>query len=292
MLTVKDLNFSYPGGGHVLLDACLQLDAGAVVGLLGANGSGKSTLLGAVTNTIDGDRRGLIEAAPEAVGPIGYAAQDVALYHHLTVAENLAHAARLATRRWRVSDLVTRAIGDFALGPIAHRAARELSGGQQRITHIACSFVHAPSIRLLDEPTTSLDFETRQILIDLVARWREERIATLVTAHYPEDVEELCSTITVLIEGTTYALGSLRGYLARQGRLGYIELEQTGADAAVTSIELHRPLGSLAEILRAASQAGIGADQPLHAIEIKPPALRDLLRRDPSLRAAVAEERA
>jgi ABC-2 type transport system ATP-binding protein len=288
MLNVKDVEFSYPGGTSVLVGASLRLEPGIVMGLLGANGSGKSTLLGAITNTIEGDRHGVIEVSPAAVGPIGYATQDPALYRHLTVAENLGHAARLATRRWRVADLVTRAIDDFRLGPIADRSARALSGGQQRIVHLACSFVHAPTIRLLDEPTTALDFETRQILIDLVARWREQGIATLVTAHYPEDVEELCSTITVLVEGKTYPLGSLRDYLARQSRLGYIERLTT--DGGVLSTELQGPLHSLAEILDAAADAGISARQPLHAIEIKPPALRDYLRRDPSLRAAVEEE--
>jgi ABC-2 type transport system ATP-binding protein len=288
MLNVKEVDFSYPGGAPVLAGASLRLEAGVVMGLLGANGSGKSTLLGAITNTIEGDRRGVIEVSPAAIGPIGYATQDPALYRHLTVAENLGHAARLATRRWRVADLVARAIDDFRLGPIADRTARALSGGQQRIVHLACSFVHAPTIRLLDEPTTALDFETRQVLIDLVARWREQGIATLVTAHYPEDVEELCSTITVLVEGKTYPLGSLRDYLARQSRLGYIE--RLGTDGGVLSTELQGPLHSLAEILDAAADAGISARQPLHAIEIKPPALRDYLRRDPSLRAAVEEE--
>jgi len=288
MLNIKDVDFSYPGGLPVLDGASLKLDAGVVMGLLGANGSGKSTLLGAITNTIEGDRRGTIEVAPEAIGPIGYATQDPALYRHLTVAENLTHAARLATRRWRVASLVTRAIDDFKLGPIADRTARALSGGQQRIVHLACSFVHAPTIRLLDEPTTALDFETRQTLIDLVARWREQGIATLVTAHYPEDVEELCSTITVLVEGKTYPLGSLRDYLARQSRLGYVE--RLDADGAAISTELSGPLHSLAQIVEAAAEAGIDASLPLHAIEIKPPALRDYLRRDPSLRGAVEEE--
>jgi ABC-2 type transport system ATP-binding protein len=288
MLEVKDLEFRYPGAcAPVLLGASLHLEAGVVTGLLGANGSGKSTLLGAITNTIEGDRLGVIEMAEDAIGPIGYATQDIALYRHLSVTENLTHAARLATRRWRVADLVERAIDEYMLGRLAGRTVRDLSGGQQRIVHLACSFVHAPSIRLLDEPTTALDFETRQTLIELIARWRSARIATLVTAHYPEDVEELCSVITVLADGKTYPVGSLREYLNRQSRLGYVD--RLAADGTVVSTDLRNPLGSLTEITQACLDAGLDPHQPIHAIEIRPPALRDLLRRDPSLRAAVEE---
>jgi ABC-type multidrug transport system ATPase subunit len=286
---VEDLRFRYGNGREVLKGAELHLDAGHVTGLLGANGSGKSTLLGAVTNAIEGHRSGTIETAPWAFGPIGYATQDIALYAHLTVAENLTHAARLATGHWHVGDLVARAIDDFGLGEIQGRSARFLSGGQRRIAHLACSFVHGPTVRLLDEPTTALDFATRQLLVDLVHTWADQGIATLVTAHYPEDVEDLCTTITLLVDGETHPLGALRDYLARQRRLGH--LETIADDGTVVRTELHGHLTSLADVLQSARAAGIDDTLELHSVQIKPPALRDLLRRDPTLQAAVEEER-
>jgi ABC-2 type transport system ATP-binding protein len=284
-LAVVDLSFRYRSGAPILRGARLQLERGRVAGLLGANGSGKSTLLGAITDTIEGERAGRIEIAPGLRGPIGYATQEIALYPHLTVAENLAHAARLATDRWDVAGLVARAIDEYHLAEIRDRIARDLSGGQQRIAHLACSFVHAPSVRLLDEPTTALDFATRQTLIELVRSWREDGIATLVTAHYPEDVEELCSSITLLVDGRTYELGSLRDYLERQERLGY--LEYLASDGEVVRAPLRAPLASLADVVRAAARAGAGAESTLRSVQVKPPGLRDVLRRDPSLRAAV-----
>lgn len=268
--------------------AALRLVAGQVTGLLGANGSGKSTLLGAITSSIEGSRTGRIEIEAGARGPIGFATQDVALYRHLTVAENLVHAARLATRQWRVDRLVTRAVEDFQLGRLRDTPARELSGGQQRIAHLACAFVHQPSIRLLDEPTTALDFATRQLLLDLVRTWREQGVATLITAHYPEDVEELCSMLTVLVDGRTHDLGPLRDYLEQQRRLGHIEV--VGPDGASTRVELSEPLDTGNDILHAAKGAGIDLTRRLRSVEVKPPSLRDLLRRDPSLRAGIEEE--
>lgn len=291
VLSVEQVAFRYPGNDPVLTEAHLTLDHGRVVGLLGPNGSGKSTLLGAITDSIAGERTGTVTISEQCVGPIGYATQEIGLYTHLSVTENLAHAARVATRRWRVGDLVDQAIEDYGLAAFADRSTRELSGGQLRIAHLAASFVHQPSIRLLDEPTTALDFATREILIGLVRRWRSEGIATLVTAHYPEDVEELCSDLVLLVDGRTHQLGPLRDHLGRQSRLGTLELVAPIDDADQPAVvELTGPLGTLAEVVSTAETAGVGAEMTLRAIAVRPPSLRDLLRRDPTLRAAVTEE--
>ena len=96
MLRVRDLTFTYPPDvsgrstgdpSPVLKGVDLHLPARVSVGLLGANGSGKSTFLGAITNSLKGQRAGNIHIADDAVGPIGYATQQVALYAHLTVKE-------------------------------------------------------------------------------------------------------------------------------------------------------------------------------------------------------------
>lgn len=292
MLSVSNLTFTYaedvsgritPKREVVLDGANLDLRAGAAIGLLGANGSGKSTFLGAITNSIKGQCEGEVRVAPEAIGPIGYATQDVALYVHLSVRENLEHAARLSTRQWTVSDLVECAIEDYGLGNFVHQLARDISGGQGRIAHLACAFVHQPSIRLLDEPTTALDFQTREKLINLVHGWRDEGIATLVTAHYPEDIEELCEELVVLADGKTHPLGSVANHLKALGVSATLTRGNVHTDFAVRS-------ATLREVVDESIASGIDLDDEFDSISVRPPRLRDLLQRDPTLRSAVARE--
>lgn len=292
MLCVSKLTFTYAedvsGRARskrvaVLNGADLRLPSGSAIGLLGANGSGKSTFLGAITNSIKGDCEAEITVSPGAVGPIGYATQNVALYVHLTVRENLEHAARLTTRRWSVENLVERAIDDYGLGGFVDQLARDISGGQSRIAHLACAFVHQPSIRLLDEPTTALDFQTREKLINLINSWRSEGIATLVTAHYPEDIEELCEELVVLIDGKTTHLGRVADHLKALGISATLTRERSQTHFAVPSVTLR-------DVLDESAATGVGLDEEFDSISVRPPKLRDLLQRDPTLRSAIAKE--
>ena len=294
MLRVRDLTFTYPPDvsgrstgdpSPVLKGVDLDLPARVSVGLLGANGSGKSTFLGAITNSLKGQRAGNILIADDAVGPIGYATQQVALYAHLTVKENVEHAARLTTGRWRVRDLVECAIDDYGLQGFVNQLARDISGGQGRIAHLACAFVHHPSVRLLDEPTTALDFQTREKLIDLVNGWRSEGIATLVTAHYPEDIEELCDELVVLVDGKATALGRVDAHLKASGVSATLSQGETHATISVGA-------ATLRELVDCSATHGIDLDDEFDSITVQPPRLRDLLARDPSLRTAVENSEA
>lgn len=281
MLAVEGLHFAY-GTDQILRGVDLDLPAGCAVGLLGANGAGKSTMLGAITNSILGTSSGRIEVDPAARGPIGYATQNVALYRHLTVRENLVHAARITAGEWKVDRMVDAISEEFGITPLLGESARTLSGGQARIAHLACSFVHRPTIRLLDEPTTALDFETRNRLIDRVKNWREEGIATLVTAHYPEDIEELCTELVVLVDGRTHALGSIEEHLRSLGTTGSITMDGDQHD-----FEFDEP--SIRALAAAMERKGIPTSSIIDSVKISSPSLREFLRLDPSLRSAVAE---
>ena len=284
VLTVSNLTFCYDADDQPVLDgAALELPGGSSVGLLGANGSGKSTFLGAITNSIKGHCEAAIDISPDARGPIGYATQDAALYAHLSVRENLEHAARLTTRRWNVSDLIERAVEDYGLGDFTDKLARDISGGQARIAHLACAFAHQPSIRLLDEPTTALDFQTREKLINLINGWRAEGVATLVTAHYPEDIEELCEELVVLVDGKTTPLGRVDDHLLAMGVSA--TLTRGGSH---TEVSVHS--ATLRQLIDSSAASGVDIDDEFDSISVRPPRLRDLLQRDPTLRSAIPSQ--
>ncbi|WP_338277522.1 ABC transporter ATP-binding protein [Corallococcus caeni] len=283
LLSAERLSFAFAQGTPVLRDASLHLKAGTSVGLLGANGAGKTTLLGALTGTVRGTTGGAVRldvGGLPARRAIGFATQAIALYPVLTVEENVGHLARLLLGRAEAKAAIERTLEEFALGPIARTRVHHLSGGQRRLVHLAASFVHAPPIRLLDEPTVALDFEARQLVVRRVRAWREEGAAVLVTAHYPEDIEELSTELVLLRDGKTRDLGALGAVLSNQART----LSLRGAEA---SWELTLATSSLEEVRSKLGE--VPSDVHLSELRLSGNRLRDILLRDPSLSAFARE---
>jgi ABC-2 type transport system ATP-binding protein len=261
------------------------------VGLLGANGAGKTTLLGAITRTVQGTTEGSLRldvGAVPARRAIGYATQAIGLYPMLTVEENVGHLARLLLGRAEAKAAVARALAEFALEPIARTRVHHLSGGQRRLVHLAASFVHGPPIRLLDEPTVALDFEARQLVVNLVRGWRAEGVAVLVTAHYPEDIEELSTELVLLRDGTTRDLGELGAVLSNRARTLSLRGESPAPQPTSASWELTLATSRLDEVR--AKLGEVPPDVRLSELRLSGNRLRDILLRDPSLSSFAAEE--
>lgn len=159
-LRVTELHISF-GSGSVLSDASLSLLPGEVVLLIGENGTGKSSLLRAISGQIAPDRGrieldgqridGLAPHEIQAMG-IGFVLQGGRVFGSLSVEDNLRVAAQRGLNggedNW------------FALFPqlqtIAHRRAALLSGGERHMLAMAMTFVQAPRVLLLDEPTAGI----------------------------------------------------------------------------------------------------------------------------------------
>src|SRR4051794_12319010 len=171
------------GDQHVLREVDFTLEPGCVVAIAGRNGAGKTTLLRVASGLIVPER-GTIRL--EGLDPerdrtefqrrLGYlSAGNSGLYarlkaeHHLDLATKL----MLMPRRER-KPAIERALQAFELEPLCGRRVDRLSMGQRQRLRLALSFVHRPSVVMLDEPSTSLDEEGRalvqQALNDLKAR--------------------------------------------------------------------------------------------------------------------------
>jgi ABC-2 type transport system ATP-binding protein len=292
-LSVRGLRFSYPGRSEpVLRDITFDLRPSEVVGVLGPNGSGKSTLLSALLDTRKGRRGGEVHFGRKQTVPrglVGYATQQTALYRQLTVRENLLHAARILLPGGQVRASVDRCVKEFGLAEVASRPVHQLSGGWQRLVHLAVSFVHDPPVRILDEPTNALDFETRGRLVELVRGWRSRAIATLLTSHYPEDIEEMCTRIVVIRNGRAVRSAPLADLLAGLSRQLVVEATRhgtvvTGRAAAPTRLaDLPAALGS------AIRDCG-GVDGEVSDVRLTAATLRGLLTEDPQLKGMLADE--
>ena len=161
----------------VLDDVDLTLLGGELVWLTGENGAGKTTLLRIVAGIIAPDRGdvrvcGLAahRSRREYQQRIGLlTAGNSGLYARMTVRQNLDYWARLAlVASEQRSPLVERSIEDFELGALAARRMDRMSMGQRQRVRIAMTFLHRPSLVLLDEPANSLDEEGCAVLVDAV----------------------------------------------------------------------------------------------------------------------------
>ena len=199
-----------------LRDISFDVGRGEVVGLLGPNGAGKTTMVD-ILSTLSLPDGGDAEVAGHNVvsDPAGVrrsimlTGQHVALDDMLTGRENLVLFGRLQgldkpAARSRCEDL----LAEFDLSHAADRLVSTYSGGMRRRIDIACGLVVRPEVAFLDEPTTGLDPRSRQSIWDLVAEFKNEGIATLLTTQYLEEADALSDRIIVIDHGAIIAEGT------------------------------------------------------------------------------------
>jgi ABC-2 type transport system ATP-binding protein len=238
---------------EVLHQISLDIEHGAVTGILGPNAAGKSTLLGVILGlhpVTHGHAWVLGERLPTRSGQlrrrIGVVLQETALYDELTARENLRFAASLYAVE-HPDRRIAEVLDLLSLNDQAGDAVSALSGGLRRRLTIARALLHDPELLIIDEPTLGVDAEARHAIWAHI-RLLEARGATVVVAtNYLDEVQSLCDTAVVLRDGRLVAHESPASLVARAGQCIDVECEITeahavaGAAAAlpgVTSVEV------------------------------------------------------
>jgi ABC-2 type transport system ATP-binding protein len=212
MIEVTGLKKAF-GDKVVLDDLTFSVAPGEIYGLLGPNGAGKTTVINILCNLLDADGGTvMVEGKPvtEATkNQLGIVSQEVAVYKDLTCEENLRFFASLyGLRGVGKSARVDELLRIFQLTDYATIKVSILSGGWQRRIHIAIALVHSPAILILDEPTAGLDVEARFELWESIGNLRSMGVTILLTTHYLEEAEKLCSRLGILRKGRMAAEGS------------------------------------------------------------------------------------
>lgn len=196
----------------------LTVEAGGVTGILGPNGSGKSTLIRILGTLLTPDTgQAMVFGWDVATEPlavrrhINRVSVEAAFFKELSPWENMLYAARLygsgaAGTRQRTVEILGR------LGisrDLLDQPMKQLSRGQQQKVAIARSFLTAPSLLLMDEPTTGLDPRSKKEVQSLLEMLRAEReITVLLCTHDMDEAAALCERVLMMDEGRVLADGS------------------------------------------------------------------------------------
>lgn len=213
-------NVSKRFGDHVALSGVsLSIAAGQFVALVGASGSGKTTLLKTINRLVAPDAGTVtLGGADVAAGPapdlrrqIGYVFQEIGLFAHMTVAENIGITPRLLG--WDADRVAARvaALLDLVALPaaVATRAPSELSGGQRQRVGVARALAAEPGVMLMDEPFGALDPITRDVLgADVRALHDRLGLTTVMVTHDMAEAVLLADRIVVLDAGAVIADGA------------------------------------------------------------------------------------
>ncbi len=213
LLSAKNVHFSY-GKKEILSGVNLTLKTSQIVAIVGRSGEGKSTFLhllaGVVTKHFKGSIRftGLKQAL--AKRDIGFAPQEIALVPDLSIAENLIFFGRMNGLSKKVSlARGTALLKTMQLLVPLERFPFELSGGQQVRLNIAVSLLNNPTIIILDEPFTGLDYQNRKLLWHFLELQKRKKKIILLTTHMLVEAEHHSDLIVLLHKGKVLSKGKL-----------------------------------------------------------------------------------
>jgi ABC-2 type transport system ATP-binding protein len=220
-ITMDDIlvidNFTKTYGEKVAVDnLSLRVKRGMFFGLLGPNGAGKSTTIKCITGiakitsgTIKVDRLDVERDYKAARGKVGLSPQDYNVDFFGTCEKILDYMGGYygipaPVRKERIDALLKR----FDLEEYRHKKFDTLSGGQKRRLVLARALINEPPLLILDEPTAGIDVEQRRALWGYLEELNKAGTTIILTSHYLEEVEHLCSHIAIINHGKIVAEGT------------------------------------------------------------------------------------
>jgi ABC-2 type transport system ATP-binding protein len=229
-------------GDVVALDGVdLDVAQGQIHGLVGPNGAGKTTLLGLLLSLAVADR-GRLEilgtpikralAAPDGVA--GFV-DGPGLYPSLTARQNLAALARL---RAESGDHIDEVLAQVGLAEVADEKANGFSLGMRQRLGLAAALLTRPRLLVLDEPSNGLDPSGKRDVHNVLTKLAADGTTVILSSHRMDDVEALCSEVTILSLGRIVFTGPLSKLASENRELAYrlVTSDPVAARAAAADI--------------------------------------------------------
>jgi len=280
--------FTNARGTFTALDqVSFDIQAGEFFGLLGPNGAGKTTLISILAGLLKSSGGAIrvhdldVQTQSQQVRKLlGVVPQELVFDPFFTVREALTFQSGYfgvtGNDAW-----IDELLENLGLADKANHNMRQLSGGMKRRVLVAQALVHKPPVIVLDEPTAGVDVELRQTLWQFIARLNREGHTVLLTTHYLEEAEALCSRIAMLKLGKVVALDNTSTLLKNASsnvlrfKLDAQLPPELAAQARVTGRIVQVPANDAAQIehyLAAVRSAGLVAED----VEIRKADLEDV----------------
>ncbi len=218
-ISFKSVSKSYPNAKHqnspvvrALDEVSFDIQPGEFFGLLGPNGAGKTSLISilaglsrASSGTVTVHGSDVVLDYANARRKLGIVPQELVFDPFFTVRE----ALHIQSGYFSIKNndaWIDELLDSLGLADKANANMRQLSGGMKRRVLVAQALVHKPQVIVLDEPTAGVDVELRQTLWQFIAKLNRQGSTVLLTTHYLEEAEALCSRIAMLKQGRVVAL--------------------------------------------------------------------------------------
>jgi lipooligosaccharide transport system ATP-binding protein len=237
-LAARGLRKSF-GGAEVVRNLDIEVGPGECFGLLGPNGAGKTTTLKLLLGLSmpDAGEIALLglpvpERAREARARVGVVPQFDSLDPDFTVAENLLVYGRYFGIAPEAMLPRIPALLEFAgLAGRANARIQTLSGGMKRRLTLARALVNDPQLVVMDEPTTGLDPQARHLIWERLRRLTQQGKTLVLTTHFMEEAERLCSRVAIMDRGSLIAHGSPRALISEHIEPQVVEVHGNGFES-------------------------------------------------------------
>jgi ABC-2 type transport system ATP-binding protein len=241
-------------GQVTALDGFTAKIPGGTVGLLGPNGAGKSTFikasLGLLLPQSGSIHVGGLDSRSQSLqirDDVGYMPEHDCLLPSMNAVELVSYLAQISGMGPRDAMQRGHEVLDFVgINEERYRLVRSYSTGMKQKVKLAQAIVHDPALLFLDEPTSGMDPQGREEMLDLVRKIGESDKTVIVSSHILQEVERVCDFVVIISNGKLVRSGETRDLVA--GEEGVQSLIVRGDDAAIAAYV--QALGGVCEIMQ------------------------------------------
>jgi ABC-2 type transport system ATP-binding protein len=264
-----------------------DIQEGEFFGLLGPNGAGKTTLISILAGLSHPSQGQILVQGADVQKEFALARRRLGVVPQELVFDpffNVREALRFQSGYFGIKNndaWIDELLDSLGLTDKANANMRQLSGGMKRRVLVAQALVHRPAIIVLDEPTAGVDVELRQTLWQFIAKLNKQGHTVLLTTHYLDEAEALCSRIAMLKQGEVVALERTSDLLAQasgnvlrfklDGELPPALAEQARVTGRIVQMQVHNAT-EIESRLAAVREAGLVAED----IEVRKADLEDV----------------